>query len=193
MNIEFIIPTYSRTNHLKTIVCSLLAQTSPNWKAHIVADCPEEEVQTELTEFVKYINDERVKLTILPQRYNDWGHTPRQYGLDNATEEWVIMTGEDNYYVPIFVEEMLRESIDFHFVFCDLVHNWMRQDYIPLKSSLKLGGIDIGNFMTKTNMAKRIKLRTTEEWADWYFVEEFSNKFNMAKYKKINKILYVHN
>jgi len=193
MGIEFIIPTFSRTNHLITIVGSLMAQSNPNWKAHIVADCPDEEIVKRINDMVTFFNDDRIKLTVLDKRYNDWGHTPRQYGLDNATEDWVIMTGEDNYYVPEFVDSMLNESQHQHFVYCNMVHNWINKEYIPIQSKLELGGIDIGSFMTKTNMAQRIKLDTSHEWADWFFVREFISKFKQAKIKKVNKILYVHN
>ncbi len=193
MKIEFIIPTYSRINHLVTILGSLRSQSNPNWTAHVVVDCPPEEIQQEIKTIIEFFNDDRFKLTILPERHNDWGHTPRQYGLDNATEEWVLMTGEDNYYVPEFVDIMLSEGKDHHFVYCDMVHNWINREYIPLLSKLQLGRIDIGSFMVKTNLAKKIKLKTEHEWADWFFVEEFQKKYKIAKYKKVNRILYVHN
>jgi glycosyltransferase involved in cell wall biosynthesis len=193
MKIEFIIPTYARVNHLITMIGSLMAQSNPNWKAHVIADCPPEEIQDAMRTIVEFFNDDRIKLTILPERHNDWGHTPRQYGLDNATEEWVVMTGEDNYYVPHFVDIMLEESKNQHFVYCDMVHNWTNKQYIPILSKLQLGKIDIGSFMTKTNMAQKIKLKKEHEWADWFFVQEFQNKYKVAKYKKINRILYVHN
>lgn len=193
MKIEFIIPTYARVNHLITIIGSLMAQSNPNWTAHVVADCPPEEIQDAMRTIVEFFNDDRIKLTILPERHNDWGHTPRQYGLDNATEEWVVMTGEDNYYVPHFVDIMLEESKNQHFVYCDMVHNWTNKQYIPILSKLQLGKIDIGSFMTKTNMAQKIKLKKEHEWADWFFVQEFQNKYKMAKYKKVNRVLYVHN
>ncbi len=191
--IEFIIPTYSRINHLITILGSLMSQSNPNWKAHIVADCPPDDIQEKIKKTIEFFDDERFKLTILPERHNDWGHTPRQYGLDNATEEWVLMTGEDNYYVPEFVDIMLSEGKDHHFVYCDMVHNWINREYLPIQSKLQLGRVDIGNFMTKTNMAQKIKLRTDHQWADWFFVEEFQKKYKIAKYKKVNRILYVHN
>jgi glycosyltransferase involved in cell wall biosynthesis len=193
MKIEFIIPTYNRIPHLITMLGSLQAQSNPNWMAHVVADCPEDEIQEQLKTVIAFFNDPRMKLSILPERYNDWGHTPRQHGLDNATEEWVIMTGEDNYYVPEFVDIMLEEGKNQHFVYCDLVHNWINRDYIPIQSKLQLGRIDIGSFMTKTNMAQKIKLKKDFEWADWFFVQDFQNKYKVAKYKKVNKVLYVHN
>jgi len=193
MYIEFIIPTYNRVNHLITLIGSLMAQSNPNWKAHIIADCPPEDIQNKIKGVVDFFNDKRIKLTILPERYNDWGHTPRQYGVNNSTEEWVLMTGEDNYYVPEFVDSMLVEGKNQHFVYCDMVHNWTDKQYISVKTKLNFGHIDIGCFMIKTNMAQKIKLRVNEEWADWYFVEEFVNKFKHANVKKINKLLYVHN
>jgi hypothetical protein len=172
---------------------SLQSQSSPNWTAHIVADCPPEEIQEGLKTIVEFFNDERFKLTILPERHNDWGHTPRQYGLDNATEEWVCMSGEDNYYVPHFVDKMLKAGENNHFVYCDMVHNWINQEYVPIQSTLQYGTIDIGNFVCKTNMAKKIKLKSEFEHADWLFVEEFRKKYKHANIKKISGILYVHN
>lgn len=170
-----------------------MAQSNPNWKAHIVADCPDNDIVDRIKQMIDFFNDRRIKLTVLPERYNDWGHTPRQYGVDKSTEEWVIMTGEDNYYTPEFVNSMLIQAKNQHFVYCDMVHNWINQEYIPIKTKLNLGHIDIGAFMVKTNMAQKIRLRVTEEWADWYFVEEFVNKFKHANIKKVNKVLYVHN
>ena len=193
MDIEFIIPTFSRTNHLISIVGSLMAQSNPNWKAHIVADCPDEDIVKRINEMVTFFNDDRIKLTVLDKRYNDWGHTPRNYGVEHATSEWVIMTGEDNYYCPEFVDQMLQQCNGQHFVYCDMVHNWMNKEYVPIKAKLELGFIDIGCYMVKTNMAKKIKLNVKEEWADWYFVLDFVNKYKHAKINKVNKILYVHN
>jgi glycosyltransferase involved in cell wall biosynthesis len=193
MKIEFIIPTYNRTELLFTIVCSILAQTNHNWTIHIVGDnIPEPNLQR-LKSFLNVINDDRIKLTNLPDRYNDWGHTPRNYGVEHATSEWVIMTGEDNYYCPEFVDQMLQQCNGQHFVYCDMVHNWINKEYVPIKAKLELGFIDIGCFMVKTNMAKKIKLNVKEEWADWYFVLDFVKKYEHAKIKKVNKILYVHN
>jgi hypothetical protein len=88
---------------------------------------------------------------------------------------------------------MLKESTNQHFVYCDLLHNWINKEYIPIKSKLELGKIDIGSFMCKTNMANKIKLKKEHEWADWYFIEDFQKKFKYANIKKVNRILYVHN
>ena len=194
MGIEFVIPTYNRTDHLFTIVCSILAQTNPNWKIHIVGDNIPNENLERLHSFLNVIKDHRIKFTNLEKRYNDWGHTPRNYGLKEATEEWVVLTGEDNYYVPHFIDGML-EGIkkNTNFIYCNLVHNWVSNEYIPIKSELKYGSIDIGNFMTKTKLAQELELDVTINQADWRFIDEYIQRFKDGLIKKVEKVLYVHN
>jgi glycosyltransferase involved in cell wall biosynthesis len=195
MKIEFIIPTYSRTDLLMTCISSIVGQTNPNWTIHVVADCPPEEEQLKIANIAAYYQfDDRIKFSVLQQRYNDWGHTPRQFGLDYATEEWVVMTGEDNYYAPTFVENFLSVvRDDVNFVFCNMVHNWVKDDYIPISCEIEYGKIDIGNFMTRTFNAQKLRLKKDIEQADYYFVEEYLARFNEAQIIKIDKILYVHN
>jgi glycosyltransferase involved in cell wall biosynthesis len=136
--IEFIIPTYERIDHLMCLLNSLCAQSSDDWTAHVIADCPP---QGSIDKIMKYFKgDDRIKFTILPERHNDWGHTPRNVGLELATEEWVVMTGEDNYYTPKFVEFFLmatKSRPNPNFIFCDMVHNWVNFDYVYIKSELK--------------------------------------------------------
>jgi glycosyltransferase involved in cell wall biosynthesis len=191
MKIEFIIPTYNRPHQLMTVISSIYSQTSDNWKIHVVADS----VYDGYSKVKDYFSDdERIKFTELDGPHNDWGHTPRNYGLRKATEEWVVMTGDDNYYMPIFVQDFLNSvERDTHFVYCNMIHNWTQQQYLHINSMPKLGAIDIGNFMSKTDLAKNIKLDTTYEQSDGLFVEEYLKKYPHGTIKKINKPLYVHN
>jgi glycosyltransferase involved in cell wall biosynthesis len=190
--IEFIIPTYNRPNHLMCTINSILSQRSDKWKIHVVADCPPDGT---LDKIIKYFEgDERIKFTILPERYNDWGHTPRNYGLEHATEDWVVMTGEDNYYMPVFVDHFLDAVInDTHFVYCDMIHNWTDHQYYHINCKPELYKIDIGNFMVKREFGKQIKLDTKITHADGIYVEQYLKKFPSGKIIKIQKPLYVHN
>jgi hypothetical protein len=74
-----------------------------------------------------------------------------------------------------------------------MVHNWVSKEYIPIDCKIEYGKIDIGNFMVKTNMGNKLRLDTTINQADWFFIEDFRKKYPMAKYGKVNKVLYVHN
>ncbi len=190
MKIEFVIPTWNRPNNLMVILSSLVAQTNPNWTAHVVIDGLTNDY-FKVKEFFQ--DEERIRFSHIDKNSNDWGHTPRQYGLDNCNEEWVVMTGDDNYYVPVFVDEMLKNCKGTHFVYCNLVHNWVKNEYIPLDSQPKTYHIDIGNFMVNTKYGKSIRLQKDKNEADGIYVEEFLKTFPGLKPKKINKLLYVHN
>jgi hypothetical protein len=74
-----------------------------------------------------------------------------------------------------------------------MIHNWTQQQYLHINSIPKLGGIDIGNFMTRTSLSSTMRLNTKNEVADGIFVQEFLAKYPTGVIKKINKPLYVHN
>jgi glycosyltransferase involved in cell wall biosynthesis len=192
-NIEFVIPTYDRIDHLMCVISSIKAQTSPNWRIHVVADSPPPTVQ--LGKIAMYFEDDkRIRFTVLKERSNDWGHTPRNFGLKNCKEEWIIMTGEDNYYAPIFVEEFLKEQDkETNFVFCNMVTNFTNNQYIPMQCKIELGFIDIGCFMVRPELAKQIGIETKyKEIADGVLADKYIKRFG-GKVKQILKVLYVHN
>ena len=58
---------------------------------------------------------------------------------------------------------------------------------------IEFGRIDIGCYMFKTNMGKKITLDTTYAQSDWKFIEDYFKKYPVAKVGKVNKVLYVHN
>jgi glycosyltransferase involved in cell wall biosynthesis len=188
--IEFIIPTWERPEELKLILQSLMVQTNTNWKAHVVIDGLTNDYRQ-----VKdmYQNEERVKFSHVDGPNNDWGHTARNYGLDHAEEEWVVMTGDDNYYVPTFVDNFLQVGqTGKDLVYCDMVHDLKRDGYQPIKSKIVEGFIDIGNFMTRRSIIGDLRLITDSYQADFKFVN-YVNKHKTSRVAKIDKVLYVHN
>lgn len=193
-SINFIIPTYERHYHLVCLTASLMAQTNPNWTCHIVSDGGD---MDKIIELVNYFNnDERFLVSCLEKRFNDWGHTPRNIGLMALEDDdFVCMSGEDNYYVPTFVDEVLKVfTDDTNFVFCNMIHNWRNGEYIPIDSRVQFGRIDIGNVVLRSKYARQIQLNSSINQADWYYFKEYIEKFsNGNDIKKINKFLYVHN
>lgn len=191
MKIEFVIPTYNRPHQLMGIISSIFSQTSPNWKIHVVADAIYDGYQ-KIKDYFE--GDDRIRFSELNGPHNDWGHTARNYGLGLATEEWIVMTGDDNYYMPVFVEEFLNVVDEkTHFVLCNMIHNWVNKEYHYINSVPKLGAIDIGNFMTRTQLSNKLTLDITKGDSDGLFVEKYIRKYPDGSIKKINKPLYVHN
>ena len=192
MKIEFIIPTYNRPDNLMMILYSIKSQTIDKWSVHVVADAPYDGYEEVKNHFS---GDDRFRFSELNGPHGDWGHTARNYGLSKSQEEWVVMSGDDNYYVPVFVEEFLSAatiSPDINFVYCNMVHNYTDNQYIPMVSRPVTNWIDIGNFMTKRQYSKQMRLDTSKVDADGRFAEEYIQKFK-GKTAHIKKFLYVHN
>lgn len=197
MNFEFVIPTYNRPNELMMTIHSIYSQSAKNWKISVVADAP----YKGLDKIIKYFDgDDKISFhTLEGGPHKDWGHTPRIHGMMNATEEWLIMTGDDNYYFPCFLDAF-NSCIDekTNFIFCDMYHNYT--GYVPEKSELrKIGnryeGMDIGAFATRTKFAKTIPFRKELHWADGQFAGEYWEAYCLEQgaIKHINRGFYVHN
>ena len=188
--IEFIIPTWERPTNLQVILSSLQAQTNPNWKAHVIIDGMTQDYREVKDLFQP---DERIRFSHVDGPNNDWGHTARNYGLDNATEEWVVMTGDDNYYMPTFVDNFIDASKSpTDFIYCNLVHEFKRDDYNPIPSKIEYGWIDIGNFMSRMSIIRELRLNIKSYNADWEFIDSYIKRIVYTPVK-IEKILYVHN
>lgn len=188
MIIEFILPTYDRIEPLKSSLSSLMAQTNPNWKAHVLID---NDKKMPAEKIVRDLNDDRITFSYMDKRYQDWGHTPREKGKQASTASYVVMTGDDCYYTPTFVEEVLKVAKDNPgIIYWDMVHS--HYDYHYFKCEPWMNQIDIGAFATRTDLAKQIKLKTSYA-ADGEFIEEFKVTFPDEKMTKIDKVLFVHN
>lgn len=190
MQIEFIIPTYDRVNPLISMLASLMAQNNYNWKAHVIID---NNVKMPAEDIVKTFNDEKIYYSYMDKRYNDYGHTPRNKGKNESTANYVVMTGDDNYYVPTFVADILEVAENKEspgMIYCDMIHS--HHGYLFFECGPNLGCIDIGAFAMRTDIAKQINLGKTYA-ADGHFIEEYKARFPNEKTEKIKRVLYVHN
>jgi glycosyltransferase involved in cell wall biosynthesis len=191
MKIEFILPTYFGGNPLLSAIACLMAQKNPNWTANVVIDDCE---KNNAEDVVKLIDDTRVYYTYLDQRYNDFGHTPRNYGKNHTKADYVIMSGDDNYYMPWIVSEIIEvaEKEDSPgLIYWDMLHSHRSYNAV-FECSPSLGCIDIGAFAMRTDIAKQIELGK-DFAADGHFIEEYKARFVDQGMEKINKTLYVHN
>lgn len=189
MLVDFIIPTYNRPGPLSSMLASLVAQTSGNWVANVVIDSTDH--LNETLDVVEMFNDPRIIHTVTEKRYNDWGHTPRELGKQMSTADYIIMTGDDNYYTPNFIAEITRLcEARTGMIYWDMVHSHYHYSYF--KCIPATGQIDMGAFATRRDLAQQIKLGT-DYAADGGFVENFKKKFPKENIAKISKILFVHN
>lgn len=192
MKIEFAISTYKNPHHVATMLGCLCAQTNPNWKAHVIT----ETIYDGYYRIKNFYSDHpQIKFTELNGPFNDWGHSQRLYGMMQASEEWVVMTGDDNYYCPIFVDQLLSVvNSDTNFVYTDMLHN--HHNYLEyFVSEPEVNRIDIGNFATRSSLAKVVPFNKSLHNGDGFYVVEYIRRYcNLpGSVKKISKALYVHN
>lgn len=186
---EFIIPTFDRVAPLYSMLSSLISQTQNNWKANIIVDGAKNDV---VKNIVDKFNSPNIQYTVLDNRYNDWGHTPRNIGKNTSTSDYIILTGDDNYYVPTFIDELNEVIIHGHvgMIYWDMIHNGY--SYNLFNTSIIDGRIDMGAFVTRRDLAQQIDL-SKDYNADSQYVLNFQQKFPHEEIVKINKILFVHN
>jgi hypothetical protein len=169
----------------------LQSQTNINWKALVVVDG----TGNEYDNCRKYFSiDKRIEFLFLEKRYNDFGNTPKNIGLQLCTEDWVIMTSDDNYYVHSFVDEVFKQiSEKTNFIYCDMIHNGYEYKFFETHHSSHR--IDVGIMIMRSIFAKELKLVENRIDADGIFCSEYISKFckDENSIKKINKILYAHN
>lgn len=191
--IEIIVPTYKRHNNLLLLVNSFIVQTHSNWKMHIISDGIDDEKESLLKPYLeKYDN---IKYTTINGPNKDWGHAAREYGLMSSNSDWVLMSGDDNYYTPKFIRfftEKINENPKAAFIYCNMIHD--HHKYNIIDSEIKRGKIDIGNFITRTDFAKNIGFKHRDYAADWHFINSYYQKYHKEyDFIKIKNILYVHN
>lgn len=196
---NIVVPSYEHEYKLDVIINCFLAQTSNDWMLTVVCDGPPDDVYEKIAE--RYSDVDNIAFHYLKQRYCDWGHTPREYGIFQSDCKWTIMTGYDNYYVPTFIERFSKadeRNPDAEMIFCNFVLNHIR-DGIPyngyIDSRLEVNYIDIGNFATKTELLKTVGFPFREFAADWKLVETLMPliKQKNGQVIKIPETLYVHN
>jgi cellulose synthase/poly-beta-1,6-N-acetylglucosamine synthase-like glycosyltransferase len=188
--ISFVLPVW---NFDPIAAYSLLCQTYDNVEVIIVHDG---EPNAKMYGFVRdKLKDIRVKYCQTDKRYNDFGHTPRAFGLEKVTGDLVVISGADNYYIPEFCEHMIKPFKDekVQAAFCNCLHNYNQWE--KMECEIKHGRIDCGNFVTRTENAKVVGWKSKDHAADWFYIQEINRLYckHAGSIKKINRILFVHN
>jgi hypothetical protein len=194
MTLHVIVTVFKRTLPLAGLINNFLRQTKSNWMMHIIHDGPADD---DLIELVNSFNDPRIEFNSTPKVNGLWGFPNRNSELKKIPlnhNDFVLITNDDNMYVPTFVEYFLRECKDgVGFVYCNTIHNYMKYDI--LVSEVRQDFIDMGSFIVKLDVAKRVGFKQIFEQADGAYAVACANYCRIKKMNvvKINKCLYIHN
>ena len=201
--ILFICPIY---NSYPQIISSLICQTNPNWELLLIHDGPN---STGLLDIINKYNDSRVRYIELKERINDYGHSLRQYALREIKHkniktncDYVVITNPDNYYIPIFIDEMLKPFKNKKIVatYCSkFVHGYISAqedgDYRfgTISTKLELGYIDCGGVVIRKKEACEIGWNSLEIYSDWTYFKDLIEAFGEDKWERVMGCLFIHN
>jgi hypothetical protein len=194
MKLHVIVTAFHRELPLKRLICDFLLQTNTNWQMYIVHDGP---AKKNLVDMVASFGDPRVGITITRQVNGYWGHPNRAMMLDRLPEneqDYVLITNDDNQYLQNMVQ--VFQSC-FHplvgMVYCHMLHNYFNYDI--LRTKVRVGAIDMGSFIVRLDVAKKVGFTTYVETADGVYAEECARECNRQKLavKEIAKIMFIHN
>ncbi len=190
--ITFVAPFYL---YDPILVDALNRQTDQNWRLVLIHDgpCPDA-----LRTSIVRRRDERVIIRETERRFNDWGHTLRQMGLNMIMKglvpaEWIVITNGDNYYAPSFVDIMRRAVSDRPALaaYCDAVHNYWH--HRTLRTCLHHGEIDCGCLMVRADVAVDVGWRGREVAADWTYCADILERIGDGGFLKVDTAGFVHN
>jgi len=202
MKLHVIVIAYNRPVPLRILVDSFIVQHSLNpavsvdWDMVIVHDGPaSEEV---LNTVALYENNPKISFIATEKRAGNSGYANRRDWLQKIKgeqDDFVLITNDDNYYVPRFIELFFEEAVKGRvgMIYCDFPH-WNFY-YDVLISKVKVNYIDMGAFIVNVHIAKKVGFVHDVPGADGMFAEECAAKCAEEQYNivKINKPLFVHN
>lgn len=198
--ITIVCVAYQRYRKLEVLIHAFLAQTIQNFKLLILHDGPDEPMAQMLAGYKAKYPDE-INYGFSAQRHNDFGHSLRDLGISMLDTEYVLITNDDNYYCPKFLETMFdaihanRPDI----VMCDMLHSHHNPGGRPqvpyryFETRPQRLSVDIGCFITTSALAKSAGFRDKTHDGDATYFEDIVKNAGTAKIIKIDQALFVHN
>jgi len=193
MKLIVIAAAYEKPIHLRSQIDSFILQTDPNWELRIIHDGP---ASDEMKSIISLYDDPRVIFIETAQRTGLWGHLNRRWALEQLpdSEDYVLITNDDNYYVPRFVEFFLEQcDPDVGIVYCDTVHSYLNYDV--MKSEMRASHIDSGAFIVRLDVARKVGFLHVHEQADGRYAERCAEECIKQELKNvyIERPLFIHN
>jgi GT2 family glycosyltransferase len=197
--ITVICVSYRRYRNLPVLLHSLLAQTLQNFKVLVIHDGHDQRMHELLSEFKTKFPE--IDFMFTEKRYDDYGHSLRELGIAQLDTEYFLLTNDDNYYCPVFLELMFRALHEHRadIVMCDMIHSHenpggRRQgSYQYFETFPSRTSVDVGCFISRSALAKSVGFRDKTHDGDATFFEDIVRRAVTPKIVKVNKALFIHN
>ncbi len=192
--------SYKRYENIPILIHSFLAQTLQSYKLLIIHDGYDAKMDGILSRYKAEYPD-KVDYLFTEQRYNDWGHSLRDMGIGLADTEYILITNDDNYYAPKFLELMLPDmkAKQADIAMCNMVHSHNnpglrpQPSYMPFETRPERGSLDMGCFIARTALAQQVGFRDKGHDGDATYFEDLVKAAGNARLLKVERTLFVHN
>ena len=111
--VSVILPTYNRSELLRSAMRSVLAQTVTDWELIVVDDNSSDDT----LEVVKSMKDARISYT--RHEVNKGGSSARNTGIRRATGELVAFLDDDDIWARAYLEKQMKAIVGYDAVTCD--------------------------------------------------------------------------
>jgi len=194
--------SYQRVAALTCLLNSLVLQTAQNFDVCITHDGFDPDTLHMVHTWAKH-NQINTTLKFTSHRHRMWGHPMRAQVIEECAHEYILLTNDDNYYVPWFTQIMMNtmhtQQVDM--VMCDMIHSHsnpgLRQQppYNLFVTEPKCMNCDIGCFIIKSHLAQQVGFDNCEiSWADGLFMDKIMQLNDPPiKWAKVPQVLFVHN
>lgn len=199
--LTIVVATYKQPIALDCLLSSLRCQTLQNFDVIVLHDGADEETGR-LAATYATLEGGRYRYVETASRFNDFGHSLRDIGIDEATGEFLLITNGDNYYAPRFVE-FVFDAIDTHaldLAMWNFVHSHSNPGgtqllaYSPFPVYPVKNRIDIGSFMVRSAVAKEVGFRDKSHDGDASYLQDILDRPGASlRMGKVEKTLMVHN
>jgi glycosyltransferase involved in cell wall biosynthesis len=192
---------YRRYEKIPVLIYSLMCQTYQDFRLVVIHDGDDARMRNILSTLREGFPD-RLDFVFTDRRFADYGHSLRALAIEKCDTEFMMLTNDDNYYAPTFLELMFKkaDSEGLDLVLCDMVHSHNKPggrpqgSYEAFHTEPSTNNADIGCFILKTELAKRVGFRDKGFAGDGTFIDDVMNKSGCTvKWGKVDKILFVHN
>lgn len=193
------ITSHKKDRELFTLLHALLAQNHQNFEVIITHDTFDAVMMERITDFMK-ATTLPITLKFTRKWYKDWGASLRERTLPELTSEWVLLTNEDNYYVPVWLDHVMPVADRADMIMWDMIHSYERpggrnQDaYQWFQTFPQVGHADMGCFMVRTRLAQQVGFLDKTADADGIYCRAVIDLPGVGdRFVKINRTLFVHN
>ncbi len=183
--VSVIISTYKRRELLQRAIDSIFAQDYQNFEILIVGDkCPE------LDDFMKTVNDPKVRYHNLTENFNNGGATPKNYALRvMARTNLICYLDDDNIFKPNHLSTLVNAIKDVQYSFS----GFEMGDYEIKCREPRKCRIDTSSFMHRFSLIHKYGYWKTHKEGGYCHDWELVSRWSEETWKATGEITMVYN